>query len=290
MSALVQTAASIMPPSGIVRIKSSGGIAREGAVKGVQGPRTIDGRTPTRPAALRTKTGLSRSKVMTRSVRLLAIVQSLRGRHAPATAAALASEFGVSERTIYRQVSVLVARGAVIAGAAGSGYIMKAGSFLPPMTFAPDEADAIVLGLRYVMRRGDAALSEGARSAMAKIADVMPEGAANRARANGLVVGPVGSRRNEVIAAIRSAIRRGRKLTFAYANAEGRPSSRTVWPIALGFFDEVEMLAAWCEAKGAFRHFRTDRIREEQVSEQRILLSSSRLMSRYREVEPDLAL
>jgi hypothetical protein len=32
---------------------------------------------------------------------MLAIVQAMRGRHAPTTAAALASEFNVSERTIY---------------------------------------------------------------------------------------------------------------------------------------------------------------------------------------------
>lgn len=227
---------------------------------------------------------------MTRSERLLAIVDSLRGRHTPATAAALASEFGVSERTIYRDVTVLVARGAVIEGAAGFGYVMKPGSFLPPMTFAPDEADAIVLGLRYVMRRGDAALGEGARRALAKITEVMPDDAAGRAHANGLVVGPEGSPQGAVIATIRSAIRLGRKLTFAYTDAEGRSSSRRVWPVALGFFDDLEMLAAWCETREAFRHFRTDRIGGELVSDQRIPLSSTSLMARYRELEPGVAL
>ena len=227
---------------------------------------------------------------MTRSERLLAIVQTMRGRHVSVTAAALASEFVVSERTIYRDIAVLVSRGAVIEGAAGFGYMLKPGNFLPPMTFAPDEADAIVLGLRYVMRRGDAALSDGARSAMAKIAEVMPDDAANRAHSNGLVVGPAGSQEGEVIATIRSAIRLGRKLTFAYTDAEGRSSSRIVWPVVLGFFDNVEMLAAWCETRGAFRHFRTDRIQGEQMTDQPIPLGSNRLMSSYREVEPGVAL
>jgi predicted DNA-binding transcriptional regulator YafY len=62
---------------------------------------------------------------------------------------------------IYRDIAVLVGRGAVIDGAAGFGYMLKPGNFLPPMTFAPDEADAIMLGLRYVMQCGDAALSAG---------------------------------------------------------------------------------------------------------------------------------
>lgn len=122
---------------------------------------------------------------MTRSERLLAIVQTLRGRHTPATAADLAGEFDVSERTIYRDITVLVSRGALIEGAAGFGYTLKPGTFLPPMTFAPDEADAIMLGLRFVMRRGDPALVDGARSAMAKIAEVMPDDAAHQARLDG---------------------------------------------------------------------------------------------------------
>ncbi|TCU53801.1 HTH domain-containing protein [Novosphingobium sp. PhB57] len=207
----------------------------------------------------------------------------------PVTAAALASEFVVSERTIYRDIAVLVSRGAVIEGVAGFGYILKPGSFLPPMTFSPDEADAIMLGLRYVMRRGDAALSDGARSAMAKIAEVMPDDSVNQAYLNGLVVGPAGSPQGKVITTIRSAIRLGLKLTFAYTDAEGRSSSRVVWPVVLGFFDHVEMLAAWCEARGAFRHFRTDRIHGEQMTDQPIPMSSDRLMSSYREVEKGVA-
>lgn len=227
---------------------------------------------------------------MTRAERLLAIVQTLRGRHTPVTAAALASDFDVSERTIYRDIGVLISRGAVIQGAVGYGYILKPGNFLPPMTFAPDEADAIVLGLRYVMRRGDAALSDGARSAMAKIAEVMPDGAANQTRSNGLVVGPPGSPHGDVLATIRNAIRRGRKLTFAYTDAQERSSSRTVWPVALGFFENLEMLAGWCEDREAFRHFRLDRMRDARVTDHRIPLGSHRLMSRYREVEPGVAL
>jgi len=155
-------------------------------------------------------------------------MQMMRGRRTPTTAANLANAFGVSERTIYRDIGVLVNCGAVIEGEAGFGYIVRPGHFLPPMTFTADEADAVILGLRYVMQRGDAELSEGARSAAAKISEVMPQDAVRRARANGLVVGPANSRHDEVIAALRSAMRSNRKLTFAYTDAQGKPSSRTV--------------------------------------------------------------
>jgi predicted DNA-binding transcriptional regulator YafY len=42
-----------------------------------------------------------------RSTRLLALLQALRGRRHPVTAAALAQELEVSERTIYRDLSEL---------------------------------------------------------------------------------------------------------------------------------------------------------------------------------------
>ena len=59
---------------------------------------------------------------------------------------------------------------------------------------------------------------------------------------------------------IREALGAGRKLALAYVDKEGRPSERVVWPVALGFFDHVRMLAAWCETRQAFRHFRLDRM------------------------------
>jgi predicted DNA-binding transcriptional regulator YafY len=74
---------------------------------------------------------------MTRSERLLAIMQSLRARRGPVTAAVVAEEFGVSERMVYRDIAVLVSQGAVIEGASGLGYIANPGHFLPPLMFAP---------------------------------------------------------------------------------------------------------------------------------------------------------
>jgi predicted DNA-binding transcriptional regulator YafY len=35
-----------------------------------------------------------------------------------------------------------------------------------------------------------------------------------------------------------------------------------IWPIALAFMEKARVLAAWCELRNGFRHFRADRIRE----------------------------
>jgi predicted DNA-binding transcriptional regulator YafY len=212
-------------------------------------------------------------------------MQFMRAHRGPVTATAVADRFGVSLRTIYRDVAVLVSQGALIEGAPGLGYTVASGHFLPPLMFDRDEADAITLGLRYVMRRGDAALGDGARNAMAKIMDVMPAESARRAGFNGLVVGPVDEPRNDMIALFRNAIRSERKVTFYYNDLVGRSSSRITWPVALGFFDSVEMLAGWCEQRRDFRHFRLDRMRDLQVIEQRIPVAHRTLLADYRRIE-----
>jgi predicted DNA-binding transcriptional regulator YafY len=59
---------------------------------------------------------------------------------------------------------------------------------------------------------------------------------------------------------MRKAVRDRRKLRFSYQRADGCESLRTVRPVSLSFFPPVWLLSAWCELRGDFRSFRTDRI------------------------------
>ncbi len=56
------------------------------------------------------------------------------------------------------------------------------------------------------------------------------------------------------------AIREERKLRLGYLDAGNQPTQRVVRPIALVYYVEVAVLAAWCELRDDFRHFRVDRI------------------------------
>jgi predicted DNA-binding transcriptional regulator YafY len=58
----------------------------------------------------------------------------------------------------------------------------------------------------------------------------------------------------------RQAIRAQAKLHIDYADVNKTPSQRLIWPLALGFFNEARVVVAWCELRGAYRTFRTDRI------------------------------
>ncbi|MCG7504982.1 helix-turn-helix transcriptional regulator [Mesorhizobium retamae] len=198
---------------------------------------------------------------MSRSERLLDLVQTLRRHRLPVSARALASELGVSIRTLYRDIATLQGQGAPIEGEAGLGYVLRPGFMLPPLMFTDEEIEAIVLGSRWVAKQPDNRLSKAAADALAKIAAVLPDDLREDLDASTLLVGPrTGASEGIELAAVRQAIRDEQKLAITYSDAGGSDSERIVWPFALGFFDKVRVMVAWCEMRQDFRHFRTDRI------------------------------
>jgi predicted DNA-binding transcriptional regulator YafY len=67
------------------------------------------------------------------------------------------------------------------------------------------------------------------------------------------------------VALFRAAIRDGRKATIGYRNEEGNETTRTIWPIAISYFDAQRLIIGWCELRTAFRSFRTDRMLTMEV-------------------------
>ena len=196
-----------------------------------------------------------------RAERLLALMQVLRRHRRPVSGARLAEELSVSLRTLYRDIASLQAQGATIDGAPGLGYVLRPGYLLPPLMFAEDEIEALALGSRWVCDRADPRLAAAARNAIARVAAVLPPELRRDLETSALLVGPGAARASAAdLAAVRYAIRGERKLTVGYRDREGRETSRTIWPFALGFFDRVEVIVAFCELRDGIRHFRTDRI------------------------------
>ncbi|MDX8500054.1 YafY family protein [Mesorhizobium sp. VK4C] len=198
---------------------------------------------------------------MSRSERLLDLIQILRRHRRPVSGHTLADEMGVSIRTLYRDIATLQGQGAPIEGEAGLGYVLKPGFMLPPLMFTDEEIEAIVLGSRWVAKQPDERLAAAATDALSKIAAVLPDDLRDDLDATTLLVGP-GSGAIEAIdlGVVRQAIRDERKLGFLYRDAGGAASKRLVWPFALGFFDKVRVMVAWCEMRQDFRHFRADRM------------------------------
>ena len=205
---------------------------------------------------------------MSRAERLLQLMQTLRRYRAPVSAATLAEQLGISKRSVYRDIASLQAQGAQINGEAGLGYVLKPGFELPPLMFTQDEIEALVLGARWVASRADSRLGDAAKNVIAKIEAVIPPQLRHELHSNALLIGPMPKAQipdtvqNQIFEDLRVGIRRQTKTQFEYRDASDALSTRTVWPFAIGFFDNVQVLVAWCELRESIRHFRMDRIAE----------------------------
>jgi predicted DNA-binding transcriptional regulator YafY len=212
----------------------------------------------------------------------------LRARRTPVTALELAQELGVSERSIHRDIETLRLLGAPLDGQAGVGFLLRDGFFLPHLAFSAEEVEAVVLGLTWVQQRADPSLSKSSGSALAKILSSRNDGLHDE-HTPGLMSAASISQRSDPaqVGVLRDAIRRLRKVAITYEDAGGALSERVVWPITIVYFDDVRVLAAWCEARSAFRHFRVDRVRSATTLDDRYPERRSLLMRRWREQDRD---
>ncbi|MEM9249215.1 MAG: YafY family protein [Pseudomonadota bacterium] len=208
---------------------------------------------------------------MRRGDRLFEIIEILRRARGPLSGRAIGAELGVTKRTIYRDIAALTAQGVPIQGEAGVGYILEAGFHMPPLMLTSDEIEAALLGAHWVRTHAEPELARAAEKLLTKIETVAPERFAT------FFVDPVVSvapaeQHAEVLGAadIRTAIRRRVKLAITYLDGQNRRSERVIWPILLGYRDDGRIVAAWCELRQAFRYFRTERIVEGDVLDEKI--------------------
>ncbi|WP_341705077.1 YafY family protein [Ferrovibrio sp.] len=222
---------------------------------------------------------------MRRADRLFQIIQILRRARAPLAGEAIAAELECSLRTVYRDIAALIGQRVPIRGEAGMGYVLDGGYDMPPLMLTPDEIEAAVLGAQWVGHQGDPALARAARDLLAKIEAAIPEKLRPYLAEPAALVSPPWSERPADgldLAALRVQIRLGRKLAFAYTDAKGAASRRVVWPVTLGFMDTVRIIAAWCELRGDFRHFRADRIAEPEFLDDRYPERPAALRAQWR--------
>lgn len=221
---------------------------------------------------------------MRRADRLFQIIQILRRSSQPVTASLIAAELEVSSRTVYRDIADLIARRVPIQGEAGFGYIIDDGFDMPPLMLTMDEIEAAVLGAQWVMGRGDPVLARAASDLIAKITSVTPETlrAFIATPSIGTPTGPMQDSDCIDLTRTRTCIHDGRKIRIDYRDEQGRTSQRVVWPVIVGFMENVRMLAAWCELREDFRHFRTDRILAAEFLTDRHGVRPSTLRQRWK--------
>jgi len=219
---------------------------------------------------------------MRRADRLFQLVQLLRRRRVT-TAAWLAEQLGVSDRTIYRDVQDLLCAGVPIEGEAGVGYALPTNFDLPPLMFDREEITALALGARMVQSWADDRLAKAASGALAKVQAVVPPALKRRIDAEALHAPGehVSPEIRHYLAPMRGALEAQKVIWLAYVRADGTSSERRVLPLGLFFWGNCWSLTAWCELRVGFRNFRVDRISGLEVLDERFELTPGRTLDDF---------
>ena len=207
---------------------------------------------------------------MKRSERLYALSESLRrsGRRGR-TAQQLADEFGVSVRTIKRDLMTLETAGLPLRSrpGPGGGYALVASGSLPPVTLSPAQAVSL---LSAVAAAPNAPYAYLAAAAVRKIVDVLDpqtrarvELLASRVWVNSRTAG---SRR--IRSSCEQAMIDQRVLRIDYVSKEGQNTQRDIEPILFANTDGTWYLIGWCRLRGAVRWFSIERIRQASVTQE----------------------
>lgn len=218
--------------------------------------------------------------------RLFNIIQVLRAAKKPVKAKALAEQLEVSVRTIYRDIAELQMQHVPILGEAGIGYILKDGFEMPPLMLTPEELEAALLGTKWVARCGDKTLAQSARTLIDKINAVTPDHLRHVLLKSPVMIPATVEAEVDTInmTDFRNAIRNRKKIVIAY-KVDGKRSERVIWPFIIGYFETVRVVAAWCERRKAFRHFRTDRIESFEILAEVVPKSIEQLKAEWWEIE-----
>lgn len=214
-----------------------------------------------------------RNEEIKRLPRLAAILMLLQTKRL-VTATELAKRFGVSVRTIYRDIRALEVSGVPIGVEEGKGYSLGEGYKLPPVTFTEREANALITAEQIVLRTKDSSLKKEFTEAIDKIRAILRYAQKDKAEllAARVYVGrpSEGEPTSDCLMDLQMALTEFRLVRILYRAADGTDSDRLVEPFAIyNSYEEDWTMAAYCRMRRDFRAFRLDRIQGLQVLEER---------------------
>ena len=181
------------------------------------------------------------------------------------TATQLAKKFGVSIRTIYRDIRALEKSGVPIYVQEGKGYKLMDGYTLPPIMFSELEANALITAQQIILQNKDKSLIEHYSNAITKIKSVLRSESRDKASLLEERVAYIKNTDRKIssdnLMKIQSALTNHFLVHLKYtAFYDGQKSSRVVEPMAIYHTQENWIMVAWCRLREDFRDFRLDRI------------------------------
>jgi predicted DNA-binding transcriptional regulator YafY len=185
------------------------------------------------------------------------------------TAEEIANRFGISRRTVYRDIRALEEAGVPLATEQGRGYFLVDGYRLPPVMFTPEEASSMLTAEKIVEKMADHSVNEHFKSAMYKVKAVLPDSDKQFLDCldNNIEIfhsPPAHSAEapNNCILTVQKALVNKKVLLLTYRAAYNNQvvSDRIVEPVGLCFYSMAWHLIGYCRFRKDYRDFRIDRI------------------------------
>lgn len=204
---------------------------------------------------------------MNRIDRISAILIQLQSRRV-VKASDIADRFGISLRTVYRDVKTLEEAGIPLIGEAGVGYSIMDGYRLPPVMFTREEATAFLTAEKLMEKLTDPSSDENYKSAMYKIRSVLRMAEKDFLENIDGHIEVLKSRRlngkdldlNPLQIILRGIGERTVLSIHYFAMHNQQKSERCIEPVGVFYQDGYWHLIAWCRLRGDYRDFRLDRI------------------------------
>ena len=180
------------------------------------------------------------------------------------TGEAIADKFGISMRTVYRDVKALGEQGVPVSFEPNKGYFIVQGYFLPPVSFTSEEAAALLLMQTVIEGFGDASIHRHYSSALHKIKAVLrgsqKEGIEMLSHQIRFQMPACFSNHFEYLSILQTAIASKTIIELEYQNNQKEISKRKTEPIGLVFYAFSWHLIAWCHYRQDYRDFKVGRI------------------------------
>lgn len=179
----------------------------------------------------------------------------------------LADRFGVSLRTIYRDVRSLESSGVPIVSEAGVGYSIMDGYRLPPVMFTREEASSFVAVEKLMQKFTDKSFGAYYESAMFKVKSVLrgKEKDWIDALQGQISINPAESLFNEnipnALEILFESIAEKKQVFVKYHSLDAEnPSERLLEPVGIFHENNYWYVMAYCHLRKDYRQFRTDRL------------------------------
>lgn len=199
--------------------------------------------------------------------RLTAILTQLQTKRT-VTAANLSEKFGVSRRTIYRDIKALEQAGVPVLTEEGKGYMLMEGYRIPPVMFTEKQANALILAEQLVLKSKDASFVQDYEEAIDKVKSILQytiQDKANLLSDRTKYDEALNQERNSNnLSDLQYALTNYCLVKIRYVNKENSITDRLIEPFAI-LSAENWYLIAWCRLRKEFRFFRPDRIQQMEI-------------------------